>query len=104
MNTANIARNNFNSVNCTSYYAPKCPSFTNPNTKNGYGAIIKLLSRGSQPSRKVIVNSIGLSYTGGTYSTAFQSLLWSGLISYDRNNGYMLTDLGSAYASEYNLK
>jgi hypothetical protein len=79
----------------------KIPQFINRNSKKGYGAILKLLTNGNQPSRNAILTQINQRTVPGHYSTAFQSLLWSGFISYNRSEGYSLTDLGKKYVNAF---
>lgn len=100
MNTIEIARENFEDAAAHCYFSPKCPSFTKPNVHYGYGAVLKLLSNGSMPSRAAILKKLGLPSHNGYYASVFQSLLWSKLISYDRANGYALTQLGRDYVAE----
>jgi hypothetical protein len=105
MKNANIAQINFinNPSYAYAYYKPQCISYNKPNTTKGYGAIIKLLSKGPQPSRKAILSHINRPTDPGYYADTFQRLLWSKLISYSRTSGYSLTELGKAYAIEHKL-
>ncbi len=100
MNTIDIARGNFMTAAAHCYFSPKCPTFTRPNTYDGYGAVLKLLSNGNMPSRAAILKKLGLPSRHGYYACVFQMLLWSNLISYDRTNGYVLTKLGRDFVAE----
>lgn len=100
MNTIDIARENFMAAATHCYFSPKCPTFSRPNTYDGYGAVLKLLSNGNMPSRAAILKKLGLPSKPGYYSCVFQMLLWSKLISYDRTNGYALTLLGRDFVVE----
>ena len=100
MNTIDIARGNFMTAAAHCYFSPKCPTFTRPNTYDGYGAVLKLLSNGNMPSRAAILKKLGLPSKPGYYACVFQTLLWSKLISYDRTNGYALTKLGRDFVAE----
>jgi len=100
MNIIETARENFIAASRHCYFSPTCPTFTKPNAKRGYGAVLKLLSNGSMPSRAAILKKLGLPSRNGYYTSVFQSLLWSKLISYDRANGYALTQLGRDYVAE----
>lgn len=99
MNTIEIARKNFETAAAYCYFSPKCPSFTKPNEHNGYGAVLKLLSNGSMPSRTAILKRLGLPSRNGYYASVFQSLLWSKLICH-ANGCYALTQLGCDYVAE----
>lgn len=100
MNTIEIARENFIAAAAHCYFSPTCPSFTKPNEYDGYGAVLKLLSNGSMPSRAAILKKLGLPVRNGYYAAVFQRLLWSKLISYDHANGYALTQLGRDFVVE----
>ena len=100
MNTIETARENFMAAAAHCYFSPTCPSFTKPNEYDGYGAVLKLLSNGSMPSRAAILKKLGLPARNGYYANVFQILLWSKLISYDRANGYALTQLGRDFVAE----
>lgn len=100
MSIIETARENFIVAARHCYFSPVCPTFTKPNAKRGYGAVLKLLSNGSMPSRTAILKKLGLPSRNGYYTSVFQSLLWSKLISYDRANGYALTQLGRDYVAE----
>lgn len=100
MNIIETARENFIAASRHCYFSPACPTFTKPNAKRGYGAVLKLLSNGNMPSRAAILKKLGLPSRNGYYTSVFQSLLWSKLISYDRANGYALTQLGRDYVAK----
>ena len=99
MNTIETARENFIAASRHCYFSPTCPTFTKPNAKTGYGAVLKLLSNGSMPSRTAILKKLGLPSRNGYYARVFQSLLWSKLICH-ANGCYALTQLGRDYVAE----
>lgn len=102
--TAQIASENFRYASNYCFFRPACPTFTKPNTHNGYGAILKLLSDGGIRERKAILEELGLPSRNGYYASVFQKLLWSKLIRRVGVRGYyMITQLGRDYVAE-NLK
>lgn len=99
MNIIETARENFIAASRHCYFSPTCPTFTRPNAKCGYGAVLKLLSNGSMPSRTAILKRLSLPSRNGYYARVFQSLLWSKLICH-ANGCYALTQLGRDYVAE----
>jgi len=100
MNTIETARENFINASRHCYFSPTCPTFTKPNAKTGYGAVLKLLSNGSMPSRTAILAKLGLPTSNGYYADVFQKLLWSKLITYHRGVGYAISELGKQFIAE----
>ena len=100
MNTIETARENFITASRHCYFSPTCPTFTKPNAKNGYGAVLMLLSNGSMPSRAAILKKLGLPVRNGYYAAVFQKLLWSKLITYHCGVGYAISELGKRFIAE----
>ena len=100
MNAQEIARKNFYNYAKSCYLSPSLVTFVRPNANTGYGAILKLLANGNQPSRKAILSKLGIPTWKSYYSGVFNRILKANLISYTRANGYELTALGKAYVAE----